>query len=218
MNWGKNGPEAVWQQFFEQNPWIFGYGLNYIFTSQLNDKKLEQVVSGYNFAQSGKRVDALMKTRGIISSLCFVEIKTHTTPLLAGKAYRSESWPISKELSGSISQIQKTVQKAIEEIKTRVDVRTSSGDPTGESAFLYQPKSYVVIGSLSEFLTEHGVNEQKFASIELFRRNITNPEIITYDELFERAKFIVQHSESKELHPAASISEGDNTLLNGTAT
>ena len=24
-------PESVWQHFFEQNDWIFGYGLNYVF-------------------------------------------------------------------------------------------------------------------------------------------------------------------------------------------
>jgi len=207
--WSKRGAEAVWQQFFEHNPWIFGYGLNYIFTSRLDDKKLEQVVSGYNFAQSGKRVDALMRTRGIISSLCFIEIKTHTTPLLSSGSYRSESWPVSDKLSGSISQIQKTVQKAVKEIETRVDIHTSLGDPTGESAFLYQPKSYVVIGSLKEFVTEHGVNEQKFSSFELFRRNITSPEIITFDELFERAKFIVQYSESNEPPPIMSTSEND---------
>jgi hypothetical protein len=33
--------EAVWQQYFERNPWIFGYGLSYIQLSALDDKKLE---------------------------------------------------------------------------------------------------------------------------------------------------------------------------------
>ena len=196
--WRKKGDEAVWQHFFEQNSWIFGYGLSYIFTSQLNDRKLEQVTSGYTFAQSGKRVDALLKTRGLISSLCFVEIKTHRTPLLITnkKAYRPESWSISDELAGSIAQIQKTVQKAVKGIATKTDLYTHSGDPTGESVFLYQPKSIVVIGSLEQFITRNGVNEQKFSSFELFRRNVVNPEIITFDELYERAKFIVQHSDS----------------------
>lgn len=27
--------EALWQQFFEKNPWIFGYGLSYIYSSGL---------------------------------------------------------------------------------------------------------------------------------------------------------------------------------------
>lgn len=28
--------EMIWQQFFEKNTWIFGYGLNYIFNSTLD--------------------------------------------------------------------------------------------------------------------------------------------------------------------------------------
>ena len=40
------GPEAVWQEFFEANTWIFGYGLTYQFLSQLDERKLEQIVRG----------------------------------------------------------------------------------------------------------------------------------------------------------------------------
>jgi hypothetical protein len=63
---------------FQKNTWIFGYGLNYIYLDQLSSKKLEQVVQGFRINQSGKRIDALMKTKGTISTLCFVEIKRTT--------------------------------------------------------------------------------------------------------------------------------------------
>jgi len=80
---GKNkGDEDVWQQFFERNSWIFGYGLNYFFNSPLEGKKLEQVVRGSYVAGAGKRVDAFLKTQGIVSSLSFGEIKTHRTNLI----------------------------------------------------------------------------------------------------------------------------------------
>lgn len=197
LEWELRGTEAVWQAFFEQNPWIFGYGLDYIFTTGLDDKKLEQVTSGYDVNQSGKRVDALLRTRGLISLLCFVEIKTHETALIHNRPYRSECWRISDELSGSVAQIQKTVQKAMDNIRHRLDVYADDGNPTGESAFLYQPKSYVLIGNLGEFITPSGVNEQKLGSFELFRRNLANPEIITFDEMFHRAKYIVEHSEDE---------------------
>jgi hypothetical protein len=206
--WGKRGDEAVWQQFFENNPWIFGYGLSYIFTSRLDNKKLEQVTTGYMVNQSGKRVDAFLKTKGLISSLCFVEIKTHKTPLLHNISYRAECWPISSELAGSVSQVQKTVQNALLQIRTRMQTYHDDGSPTGEFTFLYQPKAYVIIGSLNQFITTHGINEQKFSSFELFRRNTTNPEIITFDELFERARFIVRHSENER--PFTPTGEGDS--------
>ena len=134
--------EKVWQEFFEANSWILGYGLNYIFNSELDDKKLEQVTKGYDFNSSGKRVDLFMKTRGLVNSLCFGEIKTHKTLLLkkVSDAYRGECWVINDELAGGVAQIQKTVQKSIESIKTKTEIKDSNGDLTGEQLYLYQPK------------------------------------------------------------------------------
>jgi hypothetical protein len=186
--------EGVWQYFFESNTWIFGYGLNYIFNSPLSGKKLEQVVSGYNVFSAGKRIDALMQTKGLISSLCFGELKTHKTPLIS-KEYRPESYSISNELAGGIAQVQRTIQKSLKDLNTKLDLKDAERNPTGESIFLYQPKAFLIIGSLNEFATENGINEDKYSSFELFRRNIHNPEIITFDELYERARYIVEASE-----------------------
>jgi len=184
--------EAVWQKFFEKNPWIFGYGLSYIQLSNLDEKKLEQAVHGHSVSQHGKRIDALLRTRGVISSLCFVEIKTHLTELLQGKPHRSGCWAPSTELSGGVAQVQGTVALASETIRAKLSIADDLGNPTGEAAYNYAPKSFLVIGSLQEFVGEHGVNDDRFRSFELFRRNIKEPEIITFDELYERARFIVE--------------------------
>ena len=193
------GDEYVWQDFFEKNTWIFGYGLNYIFNTPLQDKKMEQVITGFDFNSSGKRIDALMKTRGLINSFCFGEIKTHKKNLLkqVTEPYRGECWAISDELAGAIAQTQKSIQKSIKELSTKVEIKDKIGNLTGEDIFIYQPKSFVVIGHLKEFITDKGVNEDKFSSFELFRQNQTNPEILTFDELYERAKFIVKNDETK---------------------
>jgi len=188
------GSEAVWQSFFESNTWIFGYGLNYVFNSPLDSAKLERAVKGHDFSSAGKRVDALLKTQGLISALSFGEIKTHTARLLkpAAAAYRSECWQVSDELAGGIAQVQRSVQSSLGNIRSKTEIKDSTGTPTGESVFLYQPRSFLVIGSLSEFQSEHGVNEEQYSSFELFRRSLNSPEIITFDELFERAKYIVE--------------------------
>lgn len=185
--------EALWQNFFEKNTWIFGYGLNYIFATTLDGRKLEQVVSGFAFNSSGKRVDGLLKTKGLISSLCFVEIKRHDTLLIDKNEYRPDCWNVSRELSGAVSQIQKTVQRSINELPTQNRLNDKEGNPTGEIVFLYKPKSYLIIGTLAEFVTDFGINESKFSSFELFRQNIDSPEIITFDELYERAKFLINN-------------------------
>jgi hypothetical protein len=41
-----------------------------------------------------------------------------------------------------------------------------------------------------------GINEAKFRSFELYRRHMTRPEILTFDELLERAKFIVSEGDN----------------------
>ncbi len=184
--------ESVWQKFFEKNDWILGYGMTGVFYSALDQKKLEQVVSGFDFNSSGKRIDALMKSKGVIENLCFIELKTHKTDLLEGnKQYRGECWQPSKELSGAIVQIQKTVYKAGQHMKEKIEIMdTTTGSPTGEIIFNYNPKAYLIIGTLKEFETKNGVNMPKYSSFELFRKNIKSPEIITFDELYERVKFL----------------------------
>ena len=185
--------EDVWQAFFECNTWIFGYGLNYFLNTPLDNQNLEQVVKGYDITSGGKRVDALLKTQGLISSIAFGEIKTHKSGLLKAvkNPYRGECWQISDELAGAIAQVQRSVQSALATIHSRIDIKDTDGAPTGEQLFLYQPRSVVVIGSLEEFLTNEGINEEKFSSFELFRRHLSAPEVVTFDELFERARFIV---------------------------
>lgn len=188
--------EDVWQRYFERNSWIFGYGLSLIYVTALDNKKLEQLVSGFDVSGPGKRTDALLKTRGALSSLCFAEIKTHETPLLSEKSYRSGCWSPSKDLAGGISQVQGTVAEACQRIQSRLLPTDSEGNPTGEELFLFQPRSYLIIGSLKQFSEKGGVNTEKLRSFELLRRNTVHPEVITFDELYERAKFIVEADES----------------------
>ncbi|MGE0034693.1 MAG: Shedu immune nuclease family protein [Xanthobacteraceae bacterium] len=186
-------PEDVWQEFFEANTWIFGYGLSYQFLSKLDEGKLEQIVRGRDLTAAGKRSDALMKTRGIIGSLCFVEIKRHDTPLLGSAQYRPDVWPPSAELTGGVSQVQTTVHAAIETLGHKLMPRDDMGDPTGEVLFNIEPRSCLVVGSLMQFQTDRGINVPKFRSFELYRRHTWRPEIITFDELLQRARFIVEH-------------------------
>lgn len=187
--------ESLWQQFFEANPWIFGYGLSYIYSSGLDERKLEQVVRGYRVGQPGKRVDALLRSRAIASTLCFAEIKTHKTELLETQ-YRGGCWSPSQHLSGAVAQIQGTVSYASESIFGKLPLTDNDGFPTAEETFNFSPRSFVVVGSLTEFVGEHGVNEAKLRSFELYRRNLHQPEVVTFDELYERARHIVVAGES----------------------
>lgn len=184
--------EQVWQKFFEKNSWILGYGLDYIFNSELDFKKLEQITSGSNFNSGGKRTDALLKSLGAVNSLCFCELKLDDDNLLkqVKNAYRGESWQISDSLAGAIAQVQRTVHKAIQDLSTKIEMTDNEDNLTGETLYLYNPKAFILIGNLNEFKVEDKINEMKFSSFEMFRKNLKNIEIITYDELYQRAYYI----------------------------
>lgn len=185
------GDEALWQQFFEKNPWIFGYGLQYVYGATLDNEKLEQYVRGHTVLQPGKRVDGLLKSKAIASTLCFVEIKHHRTDLMAKQEYRGGCYAPSAQLSGAVAQIQGTISYAAESLFGRHRLMGEDGFPSGEEVFNFSPRSFVVVGSLGEFRNEYGVSEERLRSFELYRSHLHQPEIFTFDEIFERAKHIV---------------------------
>lgn len=189
------GTESVWQNFFEENQWIFGGTLFLTSAGAIDSGKLERVVAGSSVAGPGKRADGLLRTRGRIGALCFVEIKSHTTPLLKQKPYRSGVWPPSEEVVGAVSQVQRTIQLAERTIERSLRPTDSEGNPIEDDSYLIRPRSVVVCGDLEQFVTSHGVNEDKYSSFELFRRYLQGPEIVTYDELLERAKLMVETSD-----------------------
>lgn len=59
----------------------------------------------------------------------------------------------------------------------------------GEVAYAVDPRSYLVVGNMSELVG----NRDKVACFELYRRNVRSTEILTFDELYERAKCIVDN-------------------------
>ncbi|MEU9685352.1 Shedu immune nuclease family protein [Amycolatopsis japonica] len=195
---GKRGPEAVWQAFFEENSWIFGYGLKLVACESLVDGKLERITTGANiFSGAGKRSDAVMRTKGYVSSLLFCEIKTHKKPLLESKPYRPpDVFQVSSEVTGGVAQVQKTADKALRAITKLVhEMYEDDGTPMGIQLSTVRPRQALVIGSLQDLTVSGQINPEKASSFEMYRNAIRDVEIITFDELYERASFIVKDYE-----------------------
>jgi len=182
------GPEEVWQRFFEANHWIFGGSLFFNAAGAIDEGKLASV------AGPGKRADGLLSTRGRVGALCFAEIKTHRTKLLQKNQYRPGVWGPSSDLTDAVAQSQRTVHLAEANIREALRVVDDEGNPLGKDAYLIRPRSVLVCGDLQEFVTEHGVNRERFACFELFRRHLQGPEVVTFDELLERARLLVEQS------------------------
>lgn len=184
--------EDVWQRFFEANPWILGTGLGGQLYTSWDEEKLEQVVGGASIAHEGKRADALMRTSGVVRWMTFAEFKTHRTDLQAAE-YRSGTWPPSAALVAGIAQAQFTVRRAIEEIGEVLRGTAADGSELpDEMTFLTRPRSFLIIGKLDQLLGEGGgPHIARIRSFELFRRNLAEPEIVTFDELLARAEWVV---------------------------
>lgn len=186
--------EAVWQKFFESNPWILGTSTEQMVS--VWGEKLEQPVTGRSVQTVGKRIDGLMETLGEIRSSVFVEIKHHRTQLLVNgsddKGYRPGCFRPAEHLSGGVAQLQGTVQRVLEEHKLRLSKSDDEGfENTDAFTYLVRPRAILVVGSLLEFKNSSGgVHKDKYRSFELFRRDLNSLEIVTFDELYEKAKFI----------------------------
>ena len=194
---GARGPEEVWQKFFEQNPWILGVGLTGQLLTSWDRDKLEQIVVGASAVQAGKRTDALMMTVGAINSMVFAEIKHHETDLLhqVRHPYRPAVWAPSSELTGGVTQIQQTVHTARDVFKEQVLSRDDEGRQDGDSVWFIRPRCFLIAGHMSEIAPGGAVDPDKFRSFELYRRNLYEPEIITYDELLARAEWHLAEAE-----------------------
>ena len=192
----ENCTEKEWQKFFEKNTWIFGYGLRYQF---LNTIQSQPNYGGSNITgQGGQRGDFLTSTIAETQFTCLVEIKRPTSELLQQNEYRNGAWGISKEFSGAISQIQ--VNCAQWEIN---DSRNNHNQERLGGILTIMPKGIIVIGNTNQLDTFDKRN-----SFERFRRELHNPDIITYDELYERAKYIVE-GDNKKVVPDESFIDYD---------
>lgn len=193
--WEKSKDEDVWQKFFEDNKWIFGYGLEYVFNAPINKDKLQQTLYGSNFLQHGKRPDGILKTLGLAQFINIVEIKTSNKSLLDNEMYRkSNVWQVSNELVGSVSQCQQYIRISKNTLDEFFEIKDKEGNRTDEEIFCFNPKCFLIIGNLEkEFSDGNGKidNPDKLSCFEYFRNNLLTPEIITFDQLYHRAKNII---------------------------
>jgi|GEM_PF-4774671 len=185
---GADLSEAGWQQFFEANPWIFGHGLNYVSLDKVAGTLMAKT-TGNEFDRPGKIADALMRTRAQVSQFVFVEIKKDSTELLRKSApYRPGCWGVSSEVSNAVTQVQKTTYEFARK-RFREATKDAQGNDTGDITYVIEPRSYLVVGNTSELAG----NDDKLTCFELYRRNVRSPEILTFDELLYRARFIVEN-------------------------
>ncbi len=185
-------PEKIWQYFFNKNNWIFGYGLDY--RIQTNFDSEVSVGDGGTQDQEKPSVDFL---NTYTNFTVLVELKKPTTELFKNStSARSGTCGLSSELITGYTQCLE--QKAEWQIKSDHGKNRSKDGTKELEQRTRDPKVFLVIGNLGkEVLEETNLSKKDLMldTFELFRRDSRNVEIITYDELYERAKFIVENYE-----------------------
>ena len=183
--------EKAWQYFFERNEWIFGYGLDYRFQGIL-----QREFSASNSTAAGKQTVISDYLLGDKRFTTFVEIKLPTTKLFGSSQNRSRSWRLSSVLVDAYSQILE--QKASGQLKVETTKELLDEFNNDIEHHAYDSRTILVVGSWVELegLTQ-GERSIKERTFELFRRDSRNVDIITYDELYERASYIVENASEK---------------------
>jgi hypothetical protein len=180
----KHSEEKVWQYFFEKNQWIFGYGLDYRYQEIL---QREVHLSDAELDGSNTVIGDYLLGDNFFTT--FVELKKPSTLLFANKGNRSNSWKLSNDLIESVSQILEHKASGLIRLDSPQYI---NGEPLTQKA--YDSKVILIIGDWKELEKSANTLEKeiKKKTLELFRRDSRNVEILTFDELFERAKFIVE--------------------------
>lgn len=185
----ERGSEAVWHHFLKENKWILGLNTELRFIYDLHSEHKLGVENSKGAGSS--KIDLL----GTSYFTTIIELKTESTPIFKenkSNKSRANTWDFSNDFIEAYSQIlgqnddlQKNRQKRIEmpdgSALDRELIRT------------LDPKCLLIIGTRNKDFphTNTRDNNLKTDSFERFRRDSKKIDIITYDELFERAFHII---------------------------
>jgi Domain of unknown function (DUF4263) len=172
----KNLPEPVWQKFFEHNIFI----LTMVFARPVRLLHAQFHAQGGGLDGTGAQIgDFLLAEKGF--AMAIVEIKRPGSPLLREKAYRNrEVFAPDEELSGAVSQVLYQQSKLHENWllhRSRPELQNSRPEAI---------KCVIISGLMPK-------NEMQRQSLEVFRNACKNVEIITFDELLDKLRLLLEH-------------------------
>lgn len=189
------GDEPIWQHFFEQNDWLLGLNVDIKFIEKfLREQRT-------NSANTDGREDPRVDFMGIANYTTLVELKTAKTLIFTENKQataRANTWSFSSEFIDAISQTcgQKLTWERSAASKKLVDNDEIISQEVHRTV---DCKAILIIGTrYTEFPHESSANEiTKSEVFEAYRRGNRSVEIITFDELFERAYCITYFDKIK---------------------
>lgn len=168
----ENAAEPRWQKLFELNPFIlsmvFGYPVVLVASGS--------PVGGVKFWGNGEKIADFLLKNDKSQNAALVEIKRPDTELIGAK-YRGEVWQPHWKLTGAIVQV---LDQRSKFIKSLPNLKDNSGYYEIEA---HAVDCVVVAGRTPE-------DKDKRASFELFRMQMKDVRIVTFDELLAKLELL----------------------------
>ncbi len=186
----ENDDESFWQDLLENNPRI----LQQLFSYPVIYLQWETYVWGKNtkwrWGQWGVATDLLLNSL-LCWSFAVIEIKTPKTDLVWWKyRWTSGEWTnVSYSISGELSW---WIIQTLNQIHTAKENFQNVLKQDFEKIQFYHTQSILIVWHSSSL-----DSPEKIKSFSLFRENSKNVIIITFDELLEKAKSLLNYLQSK---------------------
>lgn len=185
-----SGEENVWHHFLKNNDWIIGLNTDLKFISDLLD---EQKIGNENSKGSESPIVDLL---GISEFTTLIELKHSSTDIFkkSKSKGRANTWDFTSDFIEGVSQCLGQKGELEKTFETKVFLKDDKSRLEKDGIESIDPKSVLIIGDKRrEFPLNNLDNDNilKNKTLERFRRNNRNIDIITFDELFERAYHIV---------------------------
>lgn len=181
--------EKDWQDFFQEQQWVFGYGLDYRIMRTF-DREMTVGVGGSDNLEK-PIVDFLMTFK---KYTVLVEIKKPSTKIFrSNRSGRAGTWEFSREFMNSVSQVLE--QKAEWLSFSQENTHFNKAGTERLYSRTKNARTILIIGSDREFESDNSRDDEiKRDTFELFRLENRNIEILTFDEIYERASFILNNN------------------------
>jgi hypothetical protein len=170
-----NSDEEFWQRTLTEHSFV----LEQAFSWPTSIVKGKAYIGGKSVFNTGGNIVDFLMSNSLTRSAAIIEIKTPSTRLL-GSEYRSGIYNVSNDLSGSIMQTLNYKHSLQEDFTNLTRGQSDLFDS-------FNPQCAVIIGN-----SEHELNHQsKTKSFELFRHQFPGVTVITYDELFNKTRNLI---------------------------
>lgn len=177
----ENGDEEFWQQGLKQRPWI----LSQVFSQPMVLVGDKVYVGGKDITNRHGRIADYLYKNALSANAAVVEIKTPAAELVSAAEYRQGLHAPGKDLGGGMSQV----------LDQRDSLMTYYRDLVGDDDLhftAHMPECVLVVGCLE------GLSVDQRKSFEFARANSRDVEVVTFDELFERVRQMLELFEAAD--------------------